>query len=1033
MTPAHLEQLEALFAKALEQPMRHRAAFVAAATPDPAVTAELSALLRAHDARGGLDSISDRLRRPRPATTLSLDDVLRRLGDDLPQRYRIERELGRGGMAIVLLAQDVKHHRNVALKVLHPDLALSLGSARFLQEIAIAAKLTHPHILPLHDSGEAGGLLYYVMPYVEGESLRDRLRREGRLTVDEALQIARQIAGALSYAHSRSVVHRDIKPENILLEAGHAVVSDFGIARAMTAAGGDELSETGIVLGTPAYMSPEQAAGVRDIDGRSDIYSLACVLYEMLAGQPPFTATDIELLLREHLTAPIPAVRQIRPDATEAVERVVQRSLAKARSDRFPDAAQFAAALPLAGALAGPERRRRTIIAGVALLAVISGVATVLASRHDRADPTSRIAVLPLVPTTHDTALARIGRDIVVTLSSDLDGVRHMHTVDALTVLAQTRGAGTLALQPGIQLAGLLGAAGVVHGVIAWDGPKVRLDVGLFRTDDGTPVTRASLIADPHNLASLTDSLAAALLREIWRTTTPDVPTLASVTTRSLPALQAFLAGEHALLEGRWQEAAQSYDRAMKADSTFWLAYWRFAYAREWYLNLDDSHIIDAIKAHRAALPERDRLVFESWLTDTIALALSRAREATERFPDYWPGWMQYGDWLFHAGPVYDHPEAEAQAALERTVALNPDFIPAWEHLLWVALSRDTAAAARALVALERLDYPHAVTTELGFDITRVYRLELQSARGGSLDRALLDSVAGDLIHRARVRVGGGVDIPRVQVELSRRVLRSQPRSDLAAVHEHLLADAWASRGSWHSAVAVASPRAPLDGYRLSVIGAWVGALPPAAARQRRAAAARTVTGNALQAELAWLDGILASAERDHSAIAAARARLAQTDTLPTPVLDRSLAALDLELAGSRDEAARQLATLNWEDPDVLAPAYAAHPYVIAISRLAAARWLIAPGDTAGASKALMWFDGIWALDGYRQSRRVLAGLALFERGRLEERRHNLAAARAAYTRFLDRYDSPVAPHRHLVEEARAAAARLNAPASRTP
>ncbi len=391
---------------------------------------------------------------------------------------------------------------------------------------------------------------------------------------------------------------------------------------------------------------------------------------------------------------------------------------------------------------------------------------------------------------------------------------------------------------------------------------------------------------------------------------------------------------------------------------------------------------------------------------------------------------MQYGDWLFHAGPVYDHPEAEAQAALERTVALNPDFIPAWEHLLWVALSRDTAAAARALVALERLDYPHAATTELGFDITRVYRLELQSARGGSLDRALLDSVAGDLLHRARVRVGGGVDIPRVQVELSRRVLRSQPRPDLAAVHEHLLGDAWASRGTWDSAVAVASPRAPLDGYRLSVIGAWVGALSPLAARQRRAAAARAVTGAALRAELAWLDGILASAERDRSAIAAARTRLAQTDTLPTPVLDRSLAALDLELAGSRDEAARQLATLNWEDPDVLAPAYAAHPYVIAICRLAAARWLLATGDTAGASKALMWFDALWALDGYRQARRVLAGLALLERARLDERRQRSASARQAYARFLNRYDSPVAQHQHLVDEARAAAARLNAQAT---
>jgi len=233
------------------------------------------------------------------------------------------------------------------------------------------------------------------------------------------------------------------------------------------------------------------------------------------------------------------------------------------------------------------------------------------------------------------------------------------------------------------------------------EGSDVRIDAGLFRTDDGQAIARASVTGDPREIASITDSIAAILLRSAWRTPTAEVPGVSSVTTRSLPALQAFLEGEHALLEGRWQGAAQSYQRAMKADSTFWLAYWRFEYARAWYLNLDDSDIIDAIKAHRTALPERDRLVFESWLTDTIALALSRAREATERFADYWPGWMQYGDWLFHSGPVYGDPEGEAQAALERTVALNPAFIPAWEHLLWVALVRDTTAAARALAGKE--------------------------------------------------------------------------------------------------------------------------------------------------------------------------------------------------------------------------------------------------------------------------------------------------------------------------------------------
>jgi len=214
-------------------------------------------------------------------------DQLARLQTALTGRYTIERELGRGGMAIVYLAQDLKHRRSVAIKVLHPELAAAVGTDRFLREIEIAASLTHPHIVPLHDSGEADSFAYYVMPYVEGESLRERLSRETQLPLDGAVQIAREVADALAYAHSHDVVHRDIKPENILLEAGHAVVSDFGIARAISAAGGEKLTATGLAVGTPAYMSPEQLAGGEHVDGRTDVYSLGCVLYEMLAGSRP--------------------------------------------------------------------------------------------------------------------------------------------------------------------------------------------------------------------------------------------------------------------------------------------------------------------------------------------------------------------------------------------------------------------------------------------------------------------------------------------------------------------------------------------------------------------------------------------------------------------------------------------------------------------------------------------------------------------------------------------------------------------------
>ena len=272
----------------------------------------------------------------------------------LSGRYQIERELGRGGMATVFLAEDLRHHRPVAIKVLDPELGALLGAERFLREIEIAARLSHPHILPLFDSGEAQGLLYYVMPFARGESLRQRLELEKQLPVEDAVRIAREVADALDYAQREGVVHRDIKPENILIAERHAVVSDFGIARAIHAAGGAKLTETGVALGTPAYMSPEQASGGA-LDHRSDQYALGCVLYEMLAGQPPYVGPTAESVTYQHLSAPPPRVTQIRASVAEALERAIGRALAKAPADRFGSAAEFAAALAAAAGPAMPQ------------------------------------------------------------------------------------------------------------------------------------------------------------------------------------------------------------------------------------------------------------------------------------------------------------------------------------------------------------------------------------------------------------------------------------------------------------------------------------------------------------------------------------------------------------------------------------------------------------------------------------------------------------------------------------------------------
>ena len=263
-------------------------------------------------------------------------DRLSQLTTALSDRYRIERELGAGGMATVYLADDLRHDRKVALKVLRTDLAAVIGAERFLQEIRTTANLQHPHILPLHDSGQVDGTVFYVMPYIDGESLRDRLNRDKQLPVEDALRFAREVADALGYAHERGIIHRDIKPENILLQRGHALVADFGIALAASRTGGSRMTETGLSLGTPHYMSPEQAMGERELGPRSDVYALGCVCYEMLCGEKPFTDANPMAIIYKHRNQPIPRL----PAAVACWQPIVDTLLAKLPADRFSTAAQ---------------------------------------------------------------------------------------------------------------------------------------------------------------------------------------------------------------------------------------------------------------------------------------------------------------------------------------------------------------------------------------------------------------------------------------------------------------------------------------------------------------------------------------------------------------------------------------------------------------------------------------------------------------------------------------------------------------------
>ncbi|MGH7513888.1 MAG: serine/threonine-protein kinase, partial [Gemmatimonadales bacterium] len=313
-----------------------------------------------------------------------------RLAAALANRYRVERELGQGGMATVYLAEDLKHRRKVALKVLRPELAATLGPDRFFREIEVAAGLQHPHILPLHDSGEAAGFLYYVMPFVDGENLRGRLTRHGELPIHEAVRLLAEVADALAYAHGQGVVHRDIKPDNVLLSGRHALVTDFGVAKAVSeATGRQQLTTAGVALGTPAYMAPEQAAADPHLDHRVDIYAVGVMAYELLAGRPPFTGRSSQEVLAAHLTQPPEPVSALRPAVPEALAAIVMKCLAKRPADRWQSAEELASQLelqltpsggvtpaqtrPMAAAPSRPSRALRFGAAGAIALALLAG------------------------------------------------------------------------------------------------------------------------------------------------------------------------------------------------------------------------------------------------------------------------------------------------------------------------------------------------------------------------------------------------------------------------------------------------------------------------------------------------------------------------------------------------------------------------------------------------------------------------------------------------------------------------------------
>lgn len=513
-----------------------------------------------------------------------MTDRIEALKAALADRYEIEGEIGRGGMATVYLATDLRHDRRVAIKVLDAELASSIGGDRFVREIEISARLTHPRILTLIDSGQAGGLLYYVMPYIRGDSLRDRIQREKQLPVEDAFQITREVAEALEYAHGRGVVHRDVKPGNILLTPGGALVADFGIARALDEAGGDQLTSTGLAVGTPTYMSPEQGGEGTPVDGRADQYSLACVLYEMLAGHPPFAGATSQVIMARHASDPVPPLRGARPTVPEGAEEAVTRALAKVPADRFSTLPDFVDALdapptgeiPIGQPYRPARNRSRSWLIGsavaaafVALFFIIQGM--IATGNSDTAGSTAtelsvrRVVVLPFDNQTGDPALTALGQVAGETVADGIDEMGTVSVVPFATVLPMVQDPGARPIdvarstEAGTLVSGRFNQLGeelqvVVELIDARDESR-RRSIGPFVVDEAAPMPA---------LNELRERVMSGVALEL------DVESYVDIRDPPLyDALLAYLEGGARLTDGDVDGMLEKFAEAMAIDSGF--------------------------------------------------------------------------------------------------------------------------------------------------------------------------------------------------------------------------------------------------------------------------------------------------------------------------------------------------------------------------------------------------------------------------------------------------------------------------------
>ena len=598
-------------------------------------------------------------------------DLFERLGAALAARYKLQRELGQGGMAKVYLAHDLKYQRAVAVKVLLSELTESVGATRFLHEIQIAARLHHPHILPLYDSDEAQGFLYYVMPYVEGETLRARIARERQLPIGDALQIAREVADALSYAHKSGVVHRDIKPANILLESGHAIVADFGIARAVGVASSQPLTGPRYVIGTPTYMSPEQIEGSEYLDGRSDIYSLGCVLFEMLVGEPPFPGTTLESIVARRLTGPIPSTRAFRELVPEPIDAALMKALARLPADRFVSAAQFAEAL------ATPVTTGIAVGAAQAMVqeAASAKSVAVLPFENMSTDPENEYFSDGIT----DDIIAQLSKISALKVISRTSSMQYKKTTKKITAIAEE-----------------LGVAAILEGSVRRAGPRARIVVHLVDPKTEKHLWGETFDRQLTDIFEVQSEVAQQITGALSLALSPEEKSrVEKKATADAEAYNLYLLGRFHM--NKWsgaeiQMAIEHFEEAIKKDPGYAVAYAGQADAYELlsigfgskapveYLAQAKAMALKALEMDDSLAEAHTSLAYARWLGDLDWIGAEKEfKRALELKSSYVMAHEWYAEYLAALGR-----HDEALAAIKKAQQLDPLSVPVNRAVGWV-------------------------------------------------------------------------------------------------------------------------------------------------------------------------------------------------------------------------------------------------------------------------------------------------------------------------------------------------------------